>query len=204
MTVEFARDIGPLLEAKCLRCHNSNTSKGDISMATLSEIQTAGEDLLIPGNPDESKLHWITLPIDNGEPPEMPEEGEPLTKQEAEMLATWIREGANWPAEIVLKEPSKADKTWWSFQPLAEAKHQSIDAHIEARLNETGLVMNPEADKRTLPALRRIKNLWTDCWRLRITANAGPSIGWTLSAGLRRWASKRMPRGKTRGPIATG
>jgi hypothetical protein len=154
MTVEFARDIGPLLEAKCLRCHNSNTSKGDISMATLSEIQTAGEDLLIPGNPDESKLHWITLPIDNGEPPEMPEEGEPLTKQEAEMLATWIREGANWPAEIVLKEPSKADKTWWSFQPLAEAKHQSIDAHIEARLNETGLVMNPEADKRTL--IRRV------------------------------------------------
>ncbi|MBT5812771.1 MAG: hypothetical protein HOI15_00225, partial [Opitutales bacterium] len=73
--LSFERDIAPILEAKCLGCHNPNQQEGDFSMATLEAIQTADEEYVIPGNAEESMLYWITLPLDDGEAPEMPEEG---------------------------------------------------------------------------------------------------------------------------------
>ncbi len=95
-------------------------------------------------------LHWITLPIDEGEPPEMPEDGDPLTEEEAQALADWIDAGAIWPDGLVLKEASKADKTWWAYQPLQMPTLTTIDAYIEAGLDEKGLAMNEQADRRTL------------------------------------------------------
>ncbi|MDA0348578.1 MAG: PSD1 and planctomycete cytochrome C domain-containing protein [Verrucomicrobia bacterium] len=152
--VSFEQDIAPILEAKCLGCHNPNQLKGDFSMATLEEIQAASEEYVVPGNAADSMLYWITLPLDEGEAPEMPEEGDALTEEETKKLAAWIDAGAEWPEGLVLKEASKADENWWSFQPVSETELDSIDAFIEAELREEGLVMNPESGRRTV--IRRV------------------------------------------------
>ena len=148
--VDFMTEVAPILEAKCLGCHNPNIVKGELSMATRAEILKAGQDILIPGNAEESVLHWITLPFDDGEPPEMPEEGDPLTEDETQILADWINSGASWPEEVVLKEQSKSDKSWWAYQPLVSPRFDSIDTYIESKLSELELEFNPEADRRTL------------------------------------------------------
>jgi hypothetical protein len=135
--VDFVEDVVPLLEAKCMRCHNPNSFEGDFSMATLAEIQAVGDDFLVPGHAEDSMLYWITLPLD-GEAPEMPEEGEPLSKEETAILAAWINEGAEWPEEVVLKEPSKADENWWSFQPVSKPELDFIDAFIGAEGRRIG------------------------------------------------------------------
>ena len=119
-------------------------------MATRADILKAGQDILIPGNAEESVLHWITVPFDDDEPPEMPEEGDPLTGDEMQILADWINSGASWPEEVVLKEQSKSDKSWWAYQPLVSPRLDSIDTYIESRLSELELEFNPEADRRTL------------------------------------------------------
>lgn len=80
----------------------------------------------------------------------MPEEGEPLTDAEAELLAKWIDAGADWPDGLVLREASKADKSWWAYQKLARPKHNSIDAYIDERLSAAGLKKNPAATRRNL------------------------------------------------------
>jgi len=152
--VDFLTEVAPILEAKCLGCHNPNIIKGELSMATRADILKAGEDILIPGNAEDSVLHWITLPFDDDEPPEMPEEGDPLTEDETQILADWINAGAVWPEEVVLKEQSKSDKSWWAYQPLGSPRFDSIDAYIESKLSELGLQINPEADRRTL--IRRV------------------------------------------------
>ena len=152
--VNFETDIAPMLEAKCLGCHNPNLLKGDFSMATLEDMQAASEEYVIPGNAEDSMLYWITLPLDDEEVPEMPEEGEALTEEETKRLAAWIDAGAEWPEGVVLKEASKADASWWAYQPLSKPGHQSIDAYIESSLKEEGLTLNPEADRRTL--IRRV------------------------------------------------
>ena len=79
---DFAKEVAPVLEAKCLGCHNPNLLKGDFSMATLNDILAGGEDYLIPRDADESMLYWITQPFQPGELPEMPQEGDPLNQRE--------------------------------------------------------------------------------------------------------------------------
>ena len=153
-SVDFTTEVAPVLEAKCLSCHNPNILKGDFSMATMEDIQVAGDDFLVPGNSEDSMLHWITVPLDVDEPPDMPEEGDPLTEEEANNLAAWIDAGAAWPEGMVLKEASKSDKSWWSYQPIPEPELDSIDAYVNAALSENGLSMNLEADRRVL--IRRV------------------------------------------------
>ena len=147
---DFAKEVAPILEAKCLGCHNPNLLKGDFSMATREDILAGGEDYLLPGDADESMLYWITQPFQPGELPEMPQEGDPLTQRESELLARWIDAGAVWPEGLVLKEASKADKSWWAYQPIEEPGRDLIDAYVEAQLSEHGLAMNPEAGRRSL------------------------------------------------------
>ena len=118
-------------------------------MTTRDNIMSASEDVLIPGNAEDSMLYWITQPFE-GDPPEMPEDGDPLTKEESKLLAEWINEGAVWPDEVVLKEASKTDKSWWAYLPLQESSKYTIDEYVDSKLEENGLEMNPEADRRTL------------------------------------------------------
>ncbi|MBC9867723.1 MAG: DUF1549 domain-containing protein [Opitutae bacterium] len=148
--VDFVTEVAPILEKKCLSCHNPNLVKGEFSMATFQDILTADEDYLKPGNSADSTLYWITLPLEEGEPPEMPKEGDPLTEHESELLAAWIDAGAEWPDGLILKEASKGDKSWWAYQPISEPKLESIDAYIAVELQKKGLSMNPPADRRNL------------------------------------------------------
>ncbi len=154
--VDFERDLKPVLEAKCLSCHNPNNKKGDLSMSTIAEIRAYEDELLIPGKHSDSLLHQVTISLEEGEDPEMPKKGEALSESEAKLLADWIDAGATWPDGLVLKEASKADKSWWAYQPLKKmrsadaGKANPIDAFIDAKLDEKGLKMNPPADGRTL------------------------------------------------------
>ncbi len=150
----FEQDIAPLLESKCLGCHNSNTRKGGLSMATFEAIQSSGKKFLVPGNAAASSLFQVTLASGDGGRPEMPKEGEPLTEAESKTLADWIDAGASWPKGMILSEASKADHSWWAFQPLSQPKHQSIDAYVRAKLRSVDLALNPKADRRTL--IRRV------------------------------------------------
>ncbi len=165
--VDFEKEVAPFLEQKCLGCHNPNVMKGDLSMITKESILAAGDDILVPSNSYDSVLHMVTVPFDEGEKPEMPEKGDPLTKDEADLLAAWIDAGAEWPEGLILKEASKADKSWWAYQPLAEPSLDSIDDYIRHELTKLDLDMNPEADRRSL-----IRRVTYDLWGLPPTEEA--------------------------------
>lgn len=159
-TVDFVRDIQPFLEKKCLGCHNPNTAKGELDLSTREFVLDPETELVISGNALASDLYLVATPEEPGEKPYMPEEGEPLTESEAKLLKEWIDGGADWPEGIVLREASKADKSWWAYQELPDKESFSailsdpdthpIDAFVEAKLKAEGLEMNPAADRRDL------------------------------------------------------
>ena len=83
----------------------------------------------------------------------MPKEGDPLSEEEVAAVRRWIDSGAEWPQDVVLREKSKADTSWWSLQRLDAgdvSDTTSIDDFIRAKLAEKNLAMNPKADRRTL------------------------------------------------------
>jgi hypothetical protein len=104
-------------------------------------------EYVVAGEPDSSHL----IDLISGDDPEMPQEGVPLSDQQVSIIRDWITAGADWPDHITLHEPSKADTTWWSLQPLAEFDPSaSIDQFIKAKLADCRLEMNPPADRRSL------------------------------------------------------
>jgi len=160
----FEQQLRPVLEAKCLSCHNPNNIQGDMSLATAESVLNPAAGLITPGDALAGELYRVTI-IDHagGESrPYMPKEGEPLTEAEAELLRAWIDAGAPWPDGLVLREASKVDRSWWAYQPLdrgdptdvSEApeswRHNPVDAHIFERLQAADLQPNPPADRATL------------------------------------------------------
>lgn len=169
--------IAPLLEARCLECHQPNILKGDFSMATRADLLASGK--VIPGDTAGSRLLEVIQSGPKGEAPEMPKKGVPLSAEEVEHLRQWIAEGAPWPDGVVLKEPSKADRSWWSLQSLANPalpevpnapeawQANPIDRFLFAKLSEKNLRPAREADRRTL-----IRRLYFDLLGLPPTMEA--------------------------------
>lgn len=166
--VDFGKQIAPIIEQHCVRCHSPGNSKGDVSLATLDDLKS--NEYVVAGDADGSYLIELVTSQD-GEPPAMPKQAKPLSADEVARLRQWIDQGANWPDGVVIKEKAKADASWWSLQPLSvdfrSAKAASLDTpsaeqkatlkiddFIRDRLNQHALTFSPQADRRTL--IRRL------------------------------------------------
>lgn len=147
--LDFAKHIAPILEANCVRCHLPGNRKGDLSLATIADL--AENEYVLPGDPDSSYLVEM-IEHSGDQRPEMPKDAEPLPKEQVALIRRWIEEGAKWPETTVLRVRSKADATWWSLQPVQNAKntHASVDAFIDAKLAENDLERNLPATRQTL------------------------------------------------------
>jgi hypothetical protein len=151
-TVEFNRDIRPILSDKCYACHGPGTQLGGLRFDREEVAKQAlrnGHVAIVPGNAASSEL----LRRVTAEDPKvrMPQRGEPLAGREIALLRQWIEQGAQWQAHwsfIPPKTPALPAVTQraWVRNP--------IDAFVLARLEREGLKPSPEADRPTW--LRRV------------------------------------------------
>ena len=95
--IVFRDVIQPILNEKCLNCHNSNRAKGDLILADYENILNGGEtrDAIVPGDAQKSLLYkYITLPMsDSLHMP--PKEKLQLDREEINLIGWWINTGAN-------------------------------------------------------------------------------------------------------------
>jgi hypothetical protein len=91
--VDFARDVKPILEARCLACHDRDKRKGGLSLATYGDALDGGRNgaAIRPGNAAGSLLvHRIAGEIE----PQMPKDEDPLTPPQLAIIRRWIEQGA--------------------------------------------------------------------------------------------------------------
>jgi len=105
--VDFAKDIQPLLETRCLECHNPGKVKGDLLMDTLANMVKGGEagPSIVPGKPEESEL-LKRISLEKGHDDIMPPKGEPFTAGQIGAIKQWIAEGAKVPEGLVMAPKS--------------------------------------------------------------------------------------------------
>jgi hypothetical protein len=92
----YQRDIAPLLERTCTKCHNPDKQKAELLLTTPAGIQRGGENgpVLVPGEPDQSPLlARCLLPLDHDDHMPPPEKSQP-TAEELAKLRAWIAAGA--------------------------------------------------------------------------------------------------------------
>ena len=151
-SINFNRDIRPLLSDRCFACHGPDEEDrqaglrlDDAALAT-AELDS-GLTAIVPGKAEASELIARITSSDPDVVMPPPEVGKPITAAEAELLARWIAAGAeyrdHWAFERVERPavPEVADADW----PLAP-----IDSFILARLEQEGLRPNGEASRVTL------------------------------------------------------
>ncbi|MCX6870285.1 MAG: hypothetical protein NTY84_06605, partial [Verrucomicrobia bacterium] len=108
--VDFKKQVRPILEVNCLKCHGTEKPKADLVMVTRADTIKGGEHgtALVPGDPAKSKIYTTTT-LPDGHDDLMPPKGERLSAQQQETLKTWIQDGAAWPEAIRLSQKQKVD-----------------------------------------------------------------------------------------------
>ncbi len=90
--IDFEQQIQPILQARCVACHGDEEQSAELSLATAEDLLRGGESgsVIVAGSPTESLLYER---VHRREMP--PEDSEPLTDAEIELLRRWIAEGAS-------------------------------------------------------------------------------------------------------------
>jgi len=106
--VDFARDIQPILQRICVRCHARGRVRGGFSIETRERFLAGGDSgpAVIPGNSGASELIRLVTSRD----PEvmMPRKGSRLTDEQVALLRAWIDQGLPWdPAITFAKIPPR-------------------------------------------------------------------------------------------------
>jgi len=108
-TVDFQKDIGPLLNESCVDCHSGKEPKGNFSMTNRTSLLNGGESGMppfVPGHGADSQLiRHVTDQVEDMEmPPLKKRKTYPaLTPAQVKTLITWIDEGAEWPEGVPLE-----------------------------------------------------------------------------------------------------
>ena len=153
----FRETIQPILQNRCLACHNQKVRSSGLSLENRSEILNGGTrgPAVLPGDSEQSRLiQALAHSSDLKMPP-----GGKLPEAEIQALVRWVALGAPWD------EPGDSGEGGhWSFQAVrrpvppqvsdAQWVRTPIDRFILHRLKAEGLAPSPEASRITL--LRRL------------------------------------------------
>jgi len=161
--VSFIREVEPVLQQRCQKCHGPNKQQGGLRLDQRPSLLLGGDSGLpavIPGEPASSPLNLRIHSLEVEE--RMPPEGEPLTRKEKELLDLWVLQGAIWPSQGSGSDPLQTKH--WAFQPitaevLLAGDSHPIDHFIDRALSQKGISPNPQAAPSQL--LRRLSILLT-------------------------------------------
>jgi uncharacterized membrane protein len=94
--IVFRDVIQPILNEKCLNCHNANRAKNDLILTDYQSIMRGGKtrDAIVEGKAEESLLYkYLLLPMsDSLHMP--PKEKLQLDREEIKLIGWWINTGA--------------------------------------------------------------------------------------------------------------
>jgi mono/diheme cytochrome c family protein len=161
-TLTYEADVRPILKAHCFDCHGEGKRpKGGLDLRLRRFLVRGGKSgpAVVPHKPGDSPLYRR---IDTQE---MPPGKKKLSREEVALVGRWIAAGA----ATAGPEPEKLgpglyitarERAFWSFQPVrrppvpraqaADRVRNPIDAFLQARLEEKGLSLAPEADREAL------------------------------------------------------
>ncbi len=95
--VSFTTHIKPILESRCINCHGPDDQQSGLRLDTRGFALKGGDggEALVPGNPDDSLMYlYCDLPADDSS--RMPATGEPLSREELDLMRRWIEAGGRW------------------------------------------------------------------------------------------------------------
>ncbi len=146
--------IQPILDQKCVGCHNEDKLKGELMLTDMNAILKGGKSgkLFVAGNPEISLiLERIHLPLE--EKKHMPPSGKvQLTKEEEKVLAAWIKANADFKLKVV--DLSEKD-TLRMLATLFLTPEASAEEPLDFRAADPDVILKLNNDYRTVAEFAR-------------------------------------------------
>ena len=154
-TVDFAREVRPILSENCFSCHGPDEGSRqdglrlDVQEGPFADRANFGRAVVVAGSAGESLLYTRITTEDQRV--RMPRSRAPLTDDQVETIRLWIDQGAEWEAHWAFVPPERP-----SQPPVADSEwlRNPIDSFVLARLEQEGHSPSPETDRATL--IRRV------------------------------------------------
>jgi hypothetical protein len=169
--IDFAKQVWPIVQESCYNCHREaykdpktgrlKKPKGGVRVDTAEWIMKGYENddgewekTVVAGKPDESTFFSLTT-LDEDDDDIMPAKGDPLTKEQQNIIKQWIAEGAKFGSWT--KGEAKADGHGSSKAPLKQQLVEKLaegvkpaDAKAVAALTKSGALVMPLAQNNNL------------------------------------------------------
>ena len=154
-TVDFNRDIRPILSNKCVFCHGPDEAErqADLRLDRAADAlaDRGGYAAVVPGDPDASELIYRVESEDELDMMPPPSVGKAVTPEEQALLRRWVEQGAEFQEHWSYVPPGRpappevSDESWPT---------NPIDRFVLSRIEAEGLAPSPEADRAAL--IRRV------------------------------------------------
>jgi WD40 repeat protein len=140
---DFVRDVLPIIEDNCLRCHSAAAQKGELILDTHEDIMRGGENgaVLVAGDAAKSRL--VQMIRDQIEP-KMPPKST-LRPEEIAVFAAWIDAGAK-------------DSTESPLDRLT-AKIPAIAPDVALRPSVNAVAFRPDGSELAVPGYREVRRV---------------------------------------------
>ena len=93
----FKELVQPLLNEKCIACHNNEISRGGLNMSTVEGIEKGGKSgAAFTGKNLNKSLIFKRISFSQENEKFMPPSGTPFSYHEIQLVQWWIHEGANY------------------------------------------------------------------------------------------------------------
>src|SRR5690348_4498330 len=131
-TVDYARDVLPILSAKCYACHgpDAEARQKDLRLDRKEGVFSTDEDvtIVVPGHPEKSELvrRINTKDPDDVMPPA--DNIRKLTPAQIDTLTKWVAQGAKWGTHWAFVAPQ--------LPALPQSSLSPIDVLVRAELKQ--------------------------------------------------------------------
>ncbi len=155
--INFSRDILPILSDHCYSCHgpDEKARKSKLRIDTLEgalgKSKNLGMSIIKPKELFKSELYQRLISQDAKEQMPPPSSVRKITKEQIDLLKSWIESGAPWGKHWAFELPLRS-----AIPSVVKGNRASnpIDSFVLSKLQKEGLKQSPQASKEIL--LRRL------------------------------------------------
>ena len=149
--VDFARDIKPIFEASCVKCHGRGKEKGGFRLDTRETFLKGGDSgaAAVAGQSAESYLIELVSGLDPDNV--MPVKGSKLNARQVGLLRAWIDQGMTWDASITFAKPPPLNlhPRQPELPPVARGLEHPVDRLLQPYFTKHNLKPAKPVDDRT-------------------------------------------------------
>jgi len=98
--IDFTKEIKPIFEASCVKCHGRGKAKGGFNLENRDTALSGGDSgpAIVPGKSADSYLIELVAGVDPDNV--MPQKGSKLKPEQVGVLRAWIDQGLPWAAGV--------------------------------------------------------------------------------------------------------